>query len=92
MKKVEIYKLALWLGIITLIVGFYTKISHYPMASFFLGFTSVWALIIIILGLKDVFSNKRINLTERIMWIVGFFFLTYIAGILYYSTFRKRNQ
>lgn len=92
MKKVIIYKLSIWIGITTSILGFYMKFSHYQMASFVLGFTSVCTLIIIVLGLKDVFSNERIRLTERIMWVLGFFFITLIIGLVYFPTFRKRNE
>lgn len=62
------------------------------MASVFLSFTFICALIIVILGLKDIHSNERIDFTEKAMWLIAFIFLTLIAGIAYFPTYRKRNE
>jgi hypothetical protein len=91
MKKVTIYQLSLWIGICFFITGFYLRKSGNNTGDFLFGSGSIFVLIILILGLKDVFSNEKIKLNERIMWLIGFVFILPVAGILYFPTFRKRN-
>jgi hypothetical protein len=65
--------------------------SENTIGNFLLGPGSIFALIILVLGLKDVFSNENIKMNEKMMWLTGFIFILPIAGILYFPTFRQRN-
>ena len=92
MKKATIYRLSLWIGICLFLIGFYLTRSENILGDFLLGLGSIFALTILVLGLKDVYSNERINSNERIMWLIGFIFILPIVGILYFPTYRKRNE
>jgi len=91
MKKVTIYRLSLWIGICFFIIGFYFMRSEDILGDFLLGIGTIFALTVLVLGLKDVYANEKINKNERIMWIIGYIFILPIAGILYLPTYRKRN-
>jgi len=92
MKKITIYKLSLWIGICFYIIGFYLKRSENIFGDFLLGSGAIFAITIVVLGLKDIYANERINSNERIMWLVGFIFILPIVGILYFPTYRRRNE
>lgn len=91
MNNVTIYRLALWIGICLSIFGIYLLSTERSAGDFLLGLGSVFALILLVLGLKDVFTNEKITLNERIMWLTGFIFILPVTGILYFPTFKKRN-
>jgi len=91
MKKVTIYKLSLWIGICFFIIGFYLLRTGNILGDFLLGLGATFALTILVLGMKDVYANEKINSNERIMWLIGFIFILPIVGILYFPTYRKRN-
>ena len=84
MKKATIYRLSLWIYSCSFLIGFYLVWLENSIGDFLLGLGFIFALIIIVIGLKDVFSN------ERLMWLMGFIVITPIAGILYFPTYKKR--
>ena len=90
-NKVIVYRLSLWIGIPAICIGFYLHMTDYIFADFIIAPGAISALVIIILGLIDVFPNNKIKKSEKIMWVSGFLFFTFIAGILYFQRFKKRN-
>lgn len=90
-NKVIAYRLSLWIGIPSILIGFYLQRTDYIFADFIIAPGAISAIVIFILGLIDVLSNNKIKTSEKIMWVSGFLFLTFIAGILYLQTFKKRN-
>lgn len=90
-NKVIAYRLSLWIGIPTALIGFYLHRTDYIFADFIIAPGTISALVILILGLIDVLSNNKIKTSEKLMWVSGFIFFTFIAGILYLQTFKKRN-
>lgn len=92
MNKVTAFKVALIITVIFNLLGTFFKISHYPHGSLLLSISVITSLVFIILGLIDVYKNNNSKPYEKIMWTVGFIFLSWIAGLLYYSKFKKRNQ
>ncbi len=92
MNKIIIYRLSLWIGIPASIIGFYLKYTDYYISgSLILSVGIICTLIIMAFGLIDTFANKKLNQTEKLMWLVGFIFITLITGIIYFPTFKKRN-
>jgi len=91
MKKVTVFKVSLIIAIILNILGAYFKIAHYPYGSFILSVGLIAGLGFIIPGLIDVFRNDNSKPLEKLMWTVGFVFLSGIAGLLYFPKFKKRN-
>lgn len=92
MKKSTVYQLSLWICIGFLALGyiFQGTENKFP-GNFMLGFGYAAALNLLFSGLKDVFSNEKIKLNERIMWVTGFVFILPVAAVLYFPAYRKRN-
>lgn len=91
MKNLTRYRLATWTGIIASFIGFYFKISHYQNADFILGAALGCMIAVMVLGLKNVYANKRLETLEKLMWTFGFIFIAFIAAIVYQPLY-KRNQ
>lgn len=91
MKKTTIYSISLLIIICSIISGIYLVNMENNSGYYLLGPGAFFALILLVLGLKDVYSNKKINQNERIMWLIGFVFIMPIVGLLYYPTFKRRN-
>lgn len=51
----------------------------------------VFSLGFVIPGLNDVYRNRKYGYIEKMMWIIGFIFLSWIAGIAYLNIY-KRNR
>jgi hypothetical protein len=94
MKNTTLYLFSLILSVGASILGAFLKVLHLPGASFVLGAGLALSLVYIFIGLHNVFTNRRIVLAEKIMWLVGFLFLNWIAGIVYYVRCKsvKTNQ
>jgi len=92
MNKVTAFKVSLIITVVFNLLGTFFKISHYPYGSLLLSISLIASLVFIILGLIDVYKKNSSKAHEKIMWTVGFIFLSWIAGLLYYSKFKKRNQ
>jgi ABC-type polysaccharide/polyol phosphate export permease len=92
MNKVTVFKVSLILTIVLNVLGAYFKIAHYPHGTLLLSVSFIASLVFVISGLIDVFKNDNCKTHEKIMWTVGFIFLSWIAGLLYYPKFKKRNQ
>ncbi len=92
MNKVVIYKWSLIATLVFIFLGAFLKIMHYPHGSILLTIGLVSCIGYIILGLVDVFSDKKLNLPERLMWLIGFIFISWITAIVYYPSFKRRNQ
>lgn len=92
MNKVTAFKVALIVTVVFNLLGTFFKISHYPHGSLLISISVITSLVFIILGLIDVYKDNNPKPYEKIMWTVGFIFLSWIAGLLYYSKFKKRNQ
>lgn len=90
MKKATIYKLSLWFSISSFLIGFYLVLLGNSIGDFLLGLGFIFAMIILLMGLKDIFSNENIELSEKIMWVIVFVLITPIAGSLYFPIFKNR--
>lgn len=91
MNRVTAFKVSLIITIIFNLLGAYFKIAHYPYSNILLWIGFITSLVFIVQGLTDVVRNDNSRQMERLMWSVGFIFLSWIAGILYYPKFKKRN-
>lgn len=75
---------------IILILGTIFKILHQPLGAEILGLAFISSIIFIVLALIEIFKSDRINIIEKIMWLVGFIFLSTVAGFIYLVSARKR--
>ena len=92
MNKVTVFRLSLIFTIILNLLGAYFKISHYPGGTTILSISLISSLVFVFLGLTDMFKNENYKTLEKVMWTIGFIFLSWITGLLYYSKFKIRNQ
>ncbi len=90
-NKVITYRLSLWIGIPTAIIGFYLHMIDYIYADFVIALGTISVLVILIMGLIDVLSNNKTKASEKSMWICGFIFITHLTGLLYFKTYKRRN-
>ncbi|HQR91690.1 MAG: hypothetical protein B7Y15_14555 [Bacteroidetes bacterium 24-39-8] len=75
---------------LTSIVGAYIKIMRLPGAEFLLAISFLFLVIFIVTGFKEVWYSNRIPESEKTMWLIGFFFLSWITGLIYFWLGRKR--
>jgi hypothetical protein len=73
------------------VLGVICKIQHFPYGGLLLGLSALASLGFIIPGLADVFDKVKYKLHEKLMWTVGFIFLSWIAGFLYWPEFKKER-
>ena len=92
MNKVMFYKWSLIAAMVFIVIGAFVKIMHYPNGAIILSIGLLSSLIFIVLGLIDVYSDKKMEIPVKFMWLIGFIFISWISGILYYPNFKKRNQ
>ena len=85
-----ILKTSLISSIVFVLVGSLFKIMHYPNADILLIMGLICSLILIITGIYEVRTSKRISGSEKTMWTIGFLFMSGIVGIVYVLSGRKR--
>lgn len=73
-----------------IIIGALFKLMHWQGSEtmLILGLTS--QAVLAFGCLYEIFRSKKIELHEKIMWLVGFIFLSVIAGFIYIISARKR--
>ena len=91
MNKVTIYRYSLILTIIASLAGGIMKILHYPYSNIILPLGLIISLVYICIGLYDSFMDKKESSLIKLMWLVAFVALSWLAGILYLPKL-KRNQ
>jgi len=47
-------------------------------------------LVYVVLCLMEISNSKQVNGLEKLMWLVGFIFISQIAGIVYILSARNR--
>ena len=60
-NKIIVYRLSLWIGISTALIGLYLNMTDYIFADFIIAPWAISALVIFILGLIYVLSNNKIK-------------------------------
>lgn len=90
MKKVTIYRISLWFCICSFLIGFCLVQLENNIGDFLLVLGFIFGMIILFLGLKDIFSNDSIELSERIMWVIVLILIPPVAGTLYFLIYKNR--
>ena len=91
MKKSLLYSISLIASIILIVIAAISKIQHRDGTSFLYSLGMIIGLPFIYLGIKDSFENKKREPMVKLMWTIGFIFLSVITGLVYHEQFRKRN-
>ena len=67
-------------------------IMHWPGAFSIISIAYVLSIVYVIIGLLETYQSKNKSLREKGAWLIGFLFLTPIAGVMYYLTEIKREN
>jgi len=92
MKKIRLYRISLLICIILTIFGAIFKIQHYPFSQLLIIIGTISSLGFIIPALIDVFNNEKNNFMAKFAWLICFIFLSWIAGLIYFKTYARRNN
>ncbi len=71
-------------------VGALLKIAHWGGGHFILTLGLLSLLVFAVLAIIEITGSKKIEGTEKFMWIIGLLFLSVIAGFVYLVYARKR--
>lgn len=71
-------------------IGAYIKIMHLPGVELILAIAFVLLVVFIVTGFKEIWYSNRIPESEKTMWLIGFFFMSWITGLIYFWLGRKR--
>src|SRR6187431_1055219 len=90
MIRDHLFKTVFLISILLIIAGSSMKALHKPGADIFMIATIITTIIYAIVGIYEVYHSTKIGRTEKIMWTVGFIFLSMITGIVYLVSGRQR--
>jgi hypothetical protein len=90
MKKEHLIFASFMIFIVLTTAGALMKIMHWENASFVLGGGIAALAIFILVALYEIFKSDRVPINEKIMWLVGLFFLGWLGAFLYVLIGRKR--
>jgi hypothetical protein len=91
MNKITLYSFSLIFSTILVFIGATMKILHLTYSNIIIPLGMIISLIYICIGLYDSFMDKKDSSIVKLMWLVGFIFLSFLAGILYFPKLKK-NQ
>jgi xanthine/uracil/vitamin C permease (AzgA family) len=89
-SKTQILGTTLLLYFVLLLAGTLFKIMHLPYAEVILGMMFICGIIFTALAVFEIIQSSRINMNEKIMWVIGLLFLGLIGSALYWFSGRKR--
>ena len=78
------------IGLSIFIYSAYLKADNSQIPFFLLSVGGIATLIFILSVLNEVFSSRRINLSEKIMWTICIILISPLTGFVYLLTGRKR--
>lgn len=72
------------------IIGALLKIMHLPLGDTLLLIGLLSLVIFIMASVNEILKSKKIEGTEKFMWIMGFLFFGMFTGLLYVLEYRKK--
>ncbi|WP_243347530.1 hypothetical protein [Parabacteroides sp. FAFU027] len=85
MKNPTLFFVGYVIALLVSISGAIIKILHLFDGSTVTALGMFFTLSFIFIGIFEVINNRRIQRAEKTMWVLGFLFLFWLAGILYYN-------
>ncbi|HCW07721.1 MAG TPA: hypothetical protein DGG95_10205 [Cytophagales bacterium] len=92
MSKSLVYSTSLFVSLVVTIAAAIFKIQHWAGTDMLFSVALILAIPFIFLGIRDVFQNHRHESVQKLMWLVGFIFLSTITGLIYHSNFKRNNK
>jgi len=90
MDKKKIIMISFTCSLFITIVGALFQIMHWPYASILLTVGLLCSLVYVVLCLMEISNSKKVTGLEKLMWLVGFIFISHITGLVYLLSARKR--
>jgi len=90
MNRTLLLKISLAISLLCVLSGLVLKILLYPISEGIIIISLLSALVFLFVALPEVWSCRTINISEKIMWTVGFFVMMGLTGFLYLIQGRKR--
>ncbi len=72
------------------LIGTWAKLTHQPNADTLLLTWMIPTIIFVAMAVMEIFRSEKIQLSEKVMWVVGFIFVNFVTGLLYLLIGRKR--
>ena len=89
-SKAKILGTAIILSFVSFIAGAIFKLRHMPYADVSLIITFFSAIVFIALAVYEIVQSSRIDMNEKIMWVIALLFLGFFSSALYWFSGRKR--
>lgn len=86
----NLFKISFFASLLLVIIGTVLKITHSEAADTVLAAAVISSLLFIILAIYEVNRSTRIDRMEKVMWTIGFIFMSLITGIVYLAAGRSR--
>ena len=86
-------KILPWSFIISFVLtipGALFKIMHWPFANIFLMIGVLSLLVFIVGSIYEISNSKKLEGTEKFIWIMGFIFFGMFTGLLYLLSGRRK--
>jgi len=80
------------LNFVVIILAALFKILHQSYGEELLILALILAVLFSLMCIYEIYSSKRINKSEKIMWTVAFLFFNSFAGLIYILGARERIQ
>jgi len=87
-----LYKASLLLTALIDLVGAFFKIQHYPNGGILMQMSVVASLIFMILGLTDVYRNNTFKPSDKLIWTIGFIFLSWMPDSAIFQNTKREIQ
>jgi len=92
MTKIIIYKASLVISFLLIITAAFFKIMHYQLNYPIFSFGVCISFIYIVLGVQDVYANRKLKPIEKQMWFTAFIAFSVIAGFIYMPKYSLNNK
>lgn len=84
MKRNKLYLISLLVSTLCLLIGSLFKITHWPGGSQLVTIGLISALVYIFIGILFLFEDKEKSMGLKLLWILGFFFFSFITAWFFY--------
>jgi len=78
------------LFIVVTIIGSLFRIMHWPFSIMILEIGFLLLIFFIIVSVNEILKSKKIDGTEKFMWVMGLLFFGIFTGLLYLLGSRKK--
>jgi hypothetical protein len=89
-EKLNLFKVAFAISFLFMFIGAVMKISHMEYASIFLIIGILSSIFYVVVGIYEVKNSNRISSSKKVLWIIGFILFSFIVGLLYLISGRKK--